>query len=645
MGSHTRRFELFALGTLIVVSAVLHWLAVRRFDGLWILPDEGVYSARAVDLWHHGTLGGGYGVLYPLVAGVPLSAGSVAHGLAALKVVQTFVMSLAAVPVFVFGRRLMPARYALLAAALSLASPLLLYSGLVMTEVLFYPVGVAAVLALAHAVAKATVRSQLAALAAVLLAVLTRPQAVVLVGVLAAAAALDAAFAREPARLRRFWPTWAVLGLAAVALATVPSLVGSYAGTLRGAYPFAAGLRLSYEHLAFLAVATALIPLAATALLAAHASLGRERDPTARAFLAVCVCSCVLLPVQVGFYAARYAPHLLGRDLAVIPPLLFLTFALWLARGAPRPLVSGPLAAFGVLALVLLAPWNGLVVQDAFADSFDLLLIARARGHEPVNVVVVAALILLGVFAVVPRRALIVSAVVVGGLLVGASVVAAHAVRPAVGAAQANLGPDRSWIDHAAHGDVGYVYGGSQFWNVVWQERFWNRRIDVIYAIEPNVVAGPIEQTGIRVRRGGRLSIAQPYVVAADRLSFVGAPVAHLAQEGLDVSGLTLWRLQRPARVSTAVSGVQPNGDMTSNATVTAYDCAGGRLDLTLLPKATDVLRVLLDGRVVLRRRIGGRDAWQGSITVPATRRRSDCTFTIIPTPLLGSTRIAFVRR
>ena len=145
------------LSAVVVGSTILHWLAARRFGGLWILPDEGIYATRATDLWRHGSLPlrhgqGGYGILYPLLIGAPLSLGSVAHGYAALKLLQAFVVSLAAVPVFVIGRRLMADRYALLASVLTVAAPVLLYSGLVMTEVLFYPVAACALLVIAYAV-------------------------------------------------------------------------------------------------------------------------------------------------------------------------------------------------------------------------------------------------------------------------------------------------------------------------------------------------------------------------------------------------------------------------------------------------------------------------------------------------------------
>ena len=638
------------LPAVVAASTLLHWLAGRRLGGLWILPDEGIYSARAIALWRHGSLpmlhgeGAGYGVLYPLVAGLPFSFGSIAQGYASLKVLQALVVSLAAVPVFVFGRRLMSPGYALLAAVLTVASPLLLYSGLVMTEVLFYPLAAVALLAVARAIASATFRDQAVALAVIFAAALTRTQAVAFVGTFAGAILLDVAFARERSRLRLFWPTWVLLGMAAVVVAAFPSVVGSYAVTLRGSYPLGSALRLSFEHLSYVALATGLAPSAALVLLTAAAFRGRERDPTARALIAVCVAATGLVVLQVGFYSSRYAPHLLGRDLAPLPPLLFLVFVLWLARGAPRTLVTATLAAFAVLCVVLIAPWNALVVPGAFADTLDLLLINRVHGHEPANVVMVFSILLLLVFAVVPRRAALVLPAIVFAVLAAASAVASNELAHVVNDAQEVLGPDRGWIDRAAHGNVAYLYDGEAFWNIVWQERFWNPRIDQVYSIRPASVAGPMTQTPVTVGPGGQLPLHERYVVASDRHTFVGTPLAHLAQQGLDVSGLTLWRLSGTPRVSTIEAGVQPNGDMDGAATVNVYDCERGHLELTLLPKSTNVLQILLDGRVVLRRTIGSLGIWHGTIGVPTTRYPRRCTFTIVGQKLLGSTRIDFVR-
>jgi hypothetical protein len=628
------------------VSTLAHWLAVRGFAGPWIMPDEAIYAERGIELWHHGSLpllggqGAGYGVLYPALAGVPLSWGGFVHGYAWLKALQALVVSLAAVPVFLAARRLMPPPYALLAAALTLCYPLLLYSGLVMTEVLFYPLAAAALLAAARAVETGARRDQLFAFALVAAAVLTRVQAVVLVPAFAGAAILDALLARRPRRLRAFWPLWVVLAGAAAVAAAAPGVFGSYAGTVRGSYPIGHALGLIFDHAAFVVLATGVVPAFALVLL-----LLRARDPGARALAATCASATVLVVVQVGFFAARYAPHVLGRDLAALPPLLFVAFALWLARGAPRPWVASALVAFGLLCLLLPAPWGRLVVPDALADTFDLAILYRLRGLGPGNVVLAAALVLVVLCFAARRRFTLVLPVAVGTLLVSSTVVAAVEIGGRTRADRAAIvGPVPDWIDRAADGPVTYVYAKEAYWNTVWQERLWNDRVTRVLALRPSRVPGPMPQTRVRVPPSGRLPIDGEYAVASDRLAFVGTPVAHLAQSGLDVSGLTLWRLDPPARLSTVVHDVLPNGDMTGPATVDVYDCVGGRLDLTLLPKETKTLSVSDDGIPLLRADVGGLAVWHGAVRVPRSRVARMCRLTIEGGTLLGSTRIAFVR-
>jgi hypothetical protein len=433
-----------------------------------------------------------------------------------------------------------------------------------------------------------------------------------------------------------------VLGVLAVVLR--PGVVGAYAVTLRGGYPAGSALRLTFDHLSYIALSTGVVPFAALLMLAIAAIRRREPDPAARAFIAVTLSTVAVVVSQVGIFAARYSPHLLGRDLAALPPLLFMALALWIARGAPRPRVTVALVGFGVLCLILLAPWNDLVSSDAFADTFDLTLFTRIHASS-VDVVTVFTLAAVAAFALVPRQTVLVLPLLVLAVLVPASVIAADAVAAAANARQASVvGPTPNWIDRNADGRVTYLYGGEQNWSVVWQERFWNRRLDRVLSIAPSRVPGPLEQTLIRLPPGGRLPTGDRFVVAPDRISLAGLPVAHLAQTDLDVSGLTLWELQGVPRVDMIEGGVQPNGDMTGPATVSVYDCRRGRLELTLLPKATDVVRILLDGKQVLADRIDGAPVWHGSVTVPPSAAPRVCTFTIVPKLLLGSTRIAFVR-
>jgi hypothetical protein len=645
-----RLLPALALPLLVGLSTLLHWLEGRRVHGLWIVPDEPIYAERALAAWRHGPFAllrghdAGYSLLYPIVAGVPFSVGSAITGYTSLKLLQALVVSLAAVPVFAYGRRLMPPRYALVAATLTLASPLLLYSGLVMTEVLFYPVAALTLLAIARALATAAPRDQAVALLLVLTAVLTRTQAVVFIAVFAVAIAVDAALARERTRLRKFWPVWLLLALGLLAVVARPGVAGAYSVTLRGGYPAGPALRLTFDHLSYVALSTGVVPFAALLMLAVSAARRREPDPAVRAFIALTLSAVAVVVAQVGIFAARYSPHLLGRDLAALPPLLFTALALWISRGAPRPRLTVALVGFAVLCLILLAPWNDLVTSDAFADTFDLTLFTRIH-LAAIDVVTIFALVAVAVFALVPRGALAVLPLLVLAVLVPASVIAADEIASTANAGQMRVvGPSPNWIDHNADGPVTYLYGGEPNWSVVWQERFWNRRVDRVLSIAPSRVPGPLVQTVFNLPPDGRLPTRDSFVVAPDRFSLTGSPIAHLAQSGLDVSGLTLWETHGIPRVDLIEGGVQPNGDMTGPATVSVYDCRRGRLELTLLPKATKVLRIRLDGKVVLADRIEGLSVWHGAVTVPPSAAPRLCVFTIVPQLLLGSTRIAFVR-
>ena len=505
-----------ALTALIGLSLLVHWLAARRFGGLWIMPDETIYAHRALRLYHEGSLpilggqGAGYGLLYPVVAGLPLSLGSFATGDAWLKPLQALVVSLAAIPVFMYSRRLMPDGYALVAAALTLASPLLLYSGLVMTEVVFYPVAALALLSVARAVATGTLRDQAIALGLIVLAILTRTQAVAFIGVFAVAVVVDALLARDRTRLRSFWPVWVVLALGLVAGLARPGLLGAYSTTVQSGYPLGAGLRMTYDHLAYVVVAVGVLPAAALAVLLVEAIRGRERDAHARALLAVTAAAVAILVVQVGFFAARFSQHLLGRDLAALPPLLFCVFALWLARGGPGRVVTAALTAFAVLAVAVLAPWNDLSAVVALPDTFDLALLEHLRPLSPTNVVTVGALVLLALFVLLPRRALFVLPVLVLALLTASSVVASNTISGLARDAQADLvGPTRDWIDRAATGDVTYVYDGEGL-NIPYQEKFWNHRITKVVSLRPYKVSGPIGQTTASARTVGPAADLDP---------------------------------------------------------------------------------------------------------------------------------------
>jgi hypothetical protein len=641
-----------ALPALVGASTLVHWLLNRRLHGLWIMPDEAIYGERALMLWRSGHLavfhgeGSGYGFLYPALAGLPLSVGKIATGYASLKLLQALVMSLVAVPVFFYGRRWMEPRYALVAATLALASPLMLYSGLLMTEVLMYPIGALALFATVRAVETATVRHQVIAFIAIAAALLTRAQAVVIVAIFAAAIVVDALVAHDRRRLRSFWPVWSVLAAAAATVAFAPGVFGAYAATLRGEYPLGHAARLVGDHLAYVALSTAVLPFVALLSLAIDTMRSRERDPGERALISVTLCAVVFVVLQVGFFAARYAPHLLGRDLALLPPLLFAVFGLWLDRGArglrPTALISGAV----VLALLMLTPWKSLVTVQALPDTFGLAILSRLGSSNTTLTVAFVAVVLITAFIAVPRRfAWLLPALMLAALVVS-SEDASDTITKRVNDDQRDLvGIPPNWVERAAPVPTAYLYDGETYWNGVWQVLFWNRNVDDVVALAPSRVPGPMPQRRISVAPDGRLPVRERYIVASDPHSFAGTKVAHLTQMDTDVGGITLWRLNSPPRLATVVRGIQANGDMTEPAFVEAYDCAGGQLELTLLPKSTSVVTLRLDGRVVQRARIAGLDYWNGTVHVPPSPAPRVCRFEIDGQSLLGSTRVEFVHR
>ena len=658
---------------LVAGSTALRAWAGSRVPGLWIMPDEAIYGELGQSLYASGELellGGPTGfvsLLYPALVGLPLHIAGLEDGYVALKVLQALVMSLTAVPVYLWGRSLMPRRFALAAAALALAAPGLVYSGLVMSEVLFLPVLVTAAWGMAAALERPSPARQALLVAVLAAAVATRLQALVLVPVLLSAVGLKALFERDLRGARALAPALVTLaGLVAAGGAwrlldggSWAGLLGVYASVASGSYDPADAARFSLYHLGDVLLLTGVVPVAALILLAAEAARGREPLPAVRAYVAVAVSLSGWLVVEVGVFASRYVGRLAERNLLGVAPVLFLALMAWLARGAPRPRVWTSALALLLLLPLLALPLNDLVSDVALPDAFTLVPLHRLAQWRPgVDLELVVALGgagLLAAFVLLPRRLVVLLPVVLAVGLAGASVAASDEV------AQRSrydherlLGGERAWIDAAASGPAVYLYAGESYWNGVWQQVFWSRRLRAVYTLPGTEVPGPLPQEELVSRldgrltlRGGRAPDATDYAVASASHTFVGTPVARIQQRDLDQAGLVLWRLRKPMRLSSVVTGVRPDGDMYEPARLRAYDCGGGELRLTLIAKSSTRVELRRDG--ALLRTLAFRspsDFWIG--TVPGPSRDSAhpvaCLFEVRGNSLLGSTQFEFVR-
>ena len=641
----------------------------------WIAPDEMIYGLTGQSLYHSGSLNilGGqtpyYSTVVPAFVGIPLSLGDLELGYSILKVVQALAMSLTAVPVYLWACSLVDRRWAIAAAALTVALPGLVYSGLVMSEVLFYPVLVLAAWAAARAIERPSWGRQALLAAAIALAVLTRLQGLVLIPAVITAIGLDAALARSTRNLRRFVPTFA-LTVAVVAawgawtLAGGGAALGGYGVVAHASYSAAEAARFVLYHAGALTILSGVFPACALLILLVAASARGEPDPRRRAYLAVAAAFVVWVVAEVGVFASRYVGQIAERDLIGLAPVLFVGLALWLDAGAQRRYWPMSTVGVAVAAPLVVMPLGRLVTSYAPPDApsftalYDLRSATSLGALEAAFYGGVACAIV--AFAIVPRRAIALLPLVLVAALAAASVAASrYTARQADSRQSSYLGQDRRWIDHAATGPVAYLFDKRTSWVRAWETVFWNRRVDRVYGLSGAKVFGPLPQRSLRIGPDGKLLAAHGddlpgdarYVVAplgevqsVPAYAFVGTMVAYVGQPGSDVGGTALWRIDPPLRLSSRATGLRPNGDIWpgGDGRLVAYGCRRGVFRVTLLVKQPQTVTILRNGEVYRRLRFSTGQPWRGAIpTVPQpgrARGAAECVLDIRPSRLLGTT-------
>jgi hypothetical protein len=654
------------LVALVAVSTGLRAWAALRIPGLWILPDEAIYGELAKSIWSGrpeilGEPAPFYGVVYPLVAGVPLSLGDLRLGYDLLKPLQALVMSLAAVPVFFWGRSLMQERWALAAAALSLAIPGLAYAGLLMTEVAFYPVCLLASWLLARALSRPTMSAQALAVAGLAVAAATRLQALVLVPAFLTAVGVQAMLNRNLRVAARLWPAYAALGALGAAWAgwrlrdggPLSKVLGAYQAAGEAGYDPGAAARWVVYHAGDLLILVGVVPAVAVAVLLAEAAAGRDRDSNLAAYLAV-ACSCaVWFVLEVGVFASRNIGRLAERDLLPLAPLLFLGLCAWLDRGAPRPRVASSLSAAAALALVAGLPLGTLVSRAALPDAFTLAPLWRLELHTSGGVLRPLAIVLaagaLAAFLFLPRRRAWLLAAVIGVGLAAVSVSASRVV-----AGQATLvrsdttGTRPTWIDDAGSGPTAILYGGETNWTAVWAGVFWNRRVERVYVLLDVEVPGPLPQQVVGPYDDGRLGLPDgttaptpSFAVAPSSMAVVGDPVA--AARG---PHLELWRTVAPFRLAQWIRGIDPGGWIGDHGSLAVYACDGGLLRLRLAAPGTTSVELVRNGAPFRTLTLAPGQAATARIPAdpPQPIGQLACTFDILPTAPVRATRLTFDR-
>jgi len=630
------------LGLLVTVSTLFRFWGGTLVPSPWINPDEIIYGALGRSLYHDGTfriLGRPtefISLVYPALVGGPLSLGNLERGYHLLKLIQALVMSLTAVPVYLWARSLGARGWAFVAAALAVAIPGLAYSGLIMTEVAFYPVVLLAAYALAAALERPTLGRQALLVLACAAAAMTRLQAFVLLPVLVTAAGIDVLLdRRRPRRILRLAPAAGALVLLAAAWAGWRLRNGGALSRVFGAYEpagqihYGAGRagRFVLYHFADLAFFTGIVPICAVlALLVA----GNRADARLRAYLATTLALCLWFPLEVGVFASQHVGYLAERNMLPLAPVLFVGFAVWLARGAPRPRLVTAASAAAVLALVAALPLSKLARPEAFPDSFTLLPLIRLRKDSPgadAEVLLLAVcLALLLAFAFLPRRLLVLLPLVLVAAFGAVSIEATNRISfEADFLAGQTSGPVHRWIDERTAGPVAYLYIGEPNWPAAWQSFFWNRRVAHVYDLLTARIPGGLPQDSVGPLEDGRLVLVDgspaqgDYVVSQYPVAFRGRVIGSAGE------GFQLWRLNPPFRISVWIQRV------AGHVRVLAYACRPSRLRLEVVGTPGSPIDLRRNDRPYRRVVVPESSTWSGSIPAAPPRPVGTrlCTFDV----------------
>ncbi len=587
------------LAAIVAVSAGIRIALARRIVAPWIMIDEIVYSELAKSFAAHasflvrGVPSHGYGFVYPIVIAPAWRLfTTIPDAYAAAKMINAVVMSLAAVPAYILGRRLLRPSFALVAAALTVAVPSMLYSGTLMTENAFYPLFLVVALTLVATLERPTPLRQVLLLAVCLLAYLTRQQAVALVAAAATAPILLALAERRAAVLKRFATLYGILAatVAGALLGTVArghsvySLLGAYRAATNRNYSLQDVVRYLLYHLAELDLYLGVVPFAALLAiwLAPRRALQRTRTFAVASFAIV-----FWLVLEVAAFASQESLRIEERNMFYVAPLALIALLGLAEEGIVRrrhpPLVVAAVAA-GVLPVFI--PFPRFITTSAISDTFALLpwwwiqdhgiVLADLRWLALAVALATAALVFL------PRRLALLLPALVGVYFVATSVVVEngrHGIHLAsVGSRWAGSHEvHMDWIDRAVgtQATVDYVWSGGDPYTV-WENEFFNRSFRHVFSLGGSA-SDPLTETSVTRRRGGGL-VAGGRLLRAQYVLADGSTEVHGRLVATDPLGLRLYRVDGPVVSLTRVTGLYPDTWSGKRVTYERVDCTGGRL-------------------------------------------------------------------
>jgi hypothetical protein len=371
-------------------------------------------------------------------------------------------------------------------------------------------------------------------------------------------------------RLRRYWPSAVVGGIALAAVAAWESLhgrsvfaaLGKGQGLESSSYSIGAVAKWFVYHVAELDLYVGILPFAAFIVLAAWSVRKPDRDAFVFTATALSLGFWLLLTVAMftsilSTYDPHSRSHVFDRYTFYLVPLLLIALCAWASRRVSLSTRGTAIAALIAGCLPLVLPYRHLIRADVVPDAVGLLpWIVNKNGSIEArpNVVAAAALAsfaLAALFFLLRRGKMTSLPVVITVLWLGTTLIVAGRWYWVEGTAAKASPPDRAWVDHALPpgGMAVAIWSGVQAPYLIWQNEFFNRSIgDVYYLRHPTWQGLPEQKLAVRhsvlVDTTGR-PLRASYILA-DPWLVLQAPV--VARDR--VSGMRLYRLAgRPARI------------------------------------------------------------------------------------------------
>ena len=654
------------LAAIVGLSALVRGMLVGGIVAPFIFVDELLWSEVARGLADAGeplvrdTPDPGLGIVYPLaIAPAYLAFDGLVDAYAAVKLVNSVVMSLAAIPAYFLARRVVERWLALLAAVLAVAVPSLAYTGTVMTENVFYPLFLVVALVLVLVLERPTWLRVALLVGLVAVAFATRVQAAAFVPAILIApfllAALEGSGLRDTIRRYRvLFGSLVALGVLALLVRVVTGktpqdLLGAYEPVGEADYEVGEVLRYLAYHVAELVVYVLVVPVAATIVLVARArSLDRRLQAFLAAMLALTVC---ILPVVAAF-ASVFSHRIEERNMFYVAPLYLIALLAWIERGAPRPRVVSLAAAAACALAVLAIPFDRFLTTSAISDTLMLLPLWSLQDRIGEDWIAPAALalsvLLAAAFLFVPRR----FALALPFLVLGLWAVSLEPIwfgehgfeRFSRGVLfQGIRAPHRDWVDRALPDGAraGFLWTGRTDRMTVNQNEFFSRGVGPVYYID-QPTPGNLPETRVTVDpESGAVTlpdgepVTDEYLLADATFEPAGRAIA------FDLGwGIRLWRVSTPLVSATRVDGLYPNDTWSGkNVIYVRRRCEPGRV----------VVELSSDGELFFRpqtvvARSGGKEigrvrlpaGGQAALAVPLAPRagEDECrvVFTVTPT-------------